>query len=149
MVQFTRGSPPSAFSKGGGNQANVAPATNHVPRARSSHLSWFLRIDEDAPYETPDRTEALVWYGKFTSEQEAKREMKQCLEGNKVTRKENVKDLNGRVIGTRILAAPKQRQKPFIVIQKQGLSYWIIQSISLEVATQVAGLIEPPAYDRK
>jgi hypothetical protein len=90
-----------------------------------------------------------VWYGKFTSEQEAKREMKQCLEGNKVTRKENVKDLNGRVIGTRILAAPKQRQKPFIVIQKQGLSYWIIQSISLEVATQVAGLIEPPAYDRK
>lgn len=100
-------------------------------------------------YETLDQTEALVWYGKFPSEQEAKREMKQCLENYKITRKENVTDLTGRVIGIRIVAAPKQRQKAFMVIQKQGLSYWIIQSISLEVATQVAGLIEPPANDRK
>jgi hypothetical protein len=96
-------------------------------------------------YEAPDHTEALVWYGKFPSEQAAKREMKQCLESHKITRKENVKDLNGRVIGTRIVATPKPRQKAFMVIQKQGLSYWIIQSTSLEVATQVAGLIEPPA----
>jgi len=40
---------PSRFSKCGGNQANVASATNHVRRARSSHLSWFLGIDEDGP----------------------------------------------------------------------------------------------------
>jgi hypothetical protein len=100
-------------------------------------------------YQTPDHTEALVWYGQFPSEQAAKHEMKQCLENHKITHKEVIKDLNGRVIGTRIVATPKRKQKAFMVIQKQGLSYWIIRSISLEVATQVAGLIEPPSHDRK
>jgi hypothetical protein len=100
-------------------------------------------------YETPDHTQALVWYGTFQSEQEAKRGTKQWLKEHKVTSKEDIKDLNGRLICDRITATPKQEKKAFMVIQKQGLNYWIIQSISLPVAMQVAGLIEPPPDDKQ
>jgi hypothetical protein len=95
-------------------------------------------------YESQDHTEALVWYAKFRTEQEAKNAIKKSLKQHKVTRKEHVMDRNGRVIGNRIGAAPKQQEKAFMVIQKQGLNCWIIQSVSPAVAMQVAGLIEPP-----
>ena len=95
-------------------------------------------------YETPDHTEALVWFGEFRSEQEAKLTTKLSLKEHRVTGKEQVKDLNGHVIGDRIIAASKQEKKAFMVIRKHGLNYWIIQSISLAVAMQVDGLIEPP-----
>jgi len=100
-------------------------------------------------YETPDHTEALVWYGKFQSEQEAEHAIEESLKEHKVTGEEHIKGLNGRVIGDRIVATPKQEKKAFMVIRKQGLNYWIIQSISLPVAMQVDGLIEPPPDDKK
>lgn len=97
-------------------------------------------------YETPDHTEAVVWYGEFRSEQEARYATKLWLKehGVRVTGKEHIKDLHGHVIGDRTVAAPKQEKKAFAVIRKHGLNYWIIQSISLPVAMQVDGLIEPP-----
>ena len=95
-------------------------------------------------YETHHHTEALVWFGESRSEQEAKLTTKLSLKEHRVTGKEQVKDLNGHVIGDRIIAAPKQEKKAFMVIRKHGLNYWIIQSISLAVAMQVDGLIEPP-----
>jgi hypothetical protein len=105
-------------------------------------------------YETPDHTEGLVWYGEFRSEQEAKLATKLSLKGHRVTGKEQVRDLNGHVIGNRIVAASKQQKKAFMVIRTHELQYWIIQSISLVVAMQLDGLIEPPplpalAQDRK
>ena len=95
-------------------------------------------------YEAQNHTEALVWYTTFRTEQEAKRAIKQSLKEHKVTGKERIKDLNGRVIGDRITGAPREQKKAFMVIRRQGLNCWIIQSISLEVAMQVDGLIEPP-----
>lgn len=97
-------------------------------------------------YETPDHTDAVVWYGEFRSEQEAKYATKLWLKGHRVrvTGKEHIKDLKGQVIGDRTVAAPKQEGKAFTVIRKHGLNYWIIQSISLSVAMQVDALIEPP-----
>jgi len=95
-------------------------------------------------YETPDHTEALVWYGEFRSEQESKLATKLSLKEHRITDKEHVKDLNGQVNGDRIVAAPKDEKKAFMVIRTHGLNYWIIQSISLAVAMQVDGLIEPP-----
>src|SRR5437763_14516085 len=96
-------------------------------------------------YETPDHTQALVWYGEFRSEQESKLATKLSLEGLMITGKEHIEDLNGQVIGDRIVAAPKEEKQAFMVIRKHGLNYWIIQSISLEVAMQVDGLIKPPS----
>lgn len=103
----------------------------------------FARHAAFRTYETSDHTEALVWYGTFRTEQEAKHEIKGSLKQHKVTGREHVKDSNGHVIGDRIVAAPKQQEKAFMVIQRQGLNYWIIQSTSLAVAKQVAGLIDP------
>jgi len=95
-------------------------------------------------YETPDHTEAMIWYGKFRSEQEAKLATKLSLKEYRVTGKEHVKDLKGHVVGDRIVAAPRQEKKAFMIIRKHGLNYWITQSLSLAVAMQVDGLIEPP-----
>jgi hypothetical protein len=95
-------------------------------------------------YETPDHTEALVWYGEFWSEEESKLATELSLKEHRITGTEHVKDLNGHVIGDRIVAAPKDEKKAFMVIRKQGPNYWIIQSISLAVAMQVDEVIEPP-----
>jgi hypothetical protein len=95
-------------------------------------------------YETPDHTEALVWYGEFRSEEESKLATELTLKEHTITSTEHVKDLNGHVIGDRIVAAPQEEKKAFMVVRKHGLNYWIIQSISLAVAMQVDELIEPP-----
>jgi len=95
-------------------------------------------------YETPDHTEALVWYGEFRSEEESKLATKTALKEHRLTGTEHIKDLNGHVIGDRIVAAPKEKKKAFMIIRTHGLNYWIIQSISLAIAMQVDGLIEPP-----
>jgi hypothetical protein len=75
--------------------------------------------------------------------------IEESLKDHKVNGEEHIKDPNGRVVGDRIVATPKQEKKAFMVIRKQGLNYWIIQSISLPVAMQVGGLIEPPPDDKK
>jgi len=95
-------------------------------------------------YETPDHTEALVWYGEFRSEEESKLATELSLKEHRITGTEHIKDVNGHVIGDRIVAAPKEEKKAFVVIRKRGLNYWIIQSISLAVAMQADELIEPP-----
>jgi hypothetical protein len=89
-----------------------------------------------------------VWYGTFRTEEEAERGIRQSLKEHRVTDREQVKDPSGHVIGDRIVAVPKEQKKAFMVIQKQGLNFWIIQSISMTVATQVAGLIDPPRQDK-
>ena len=136
--------------------AQTKPSTNRPPNGAQilemtaiGNGEQFGRAAAFRTYETPDRTEALVWYGTFQSEQEAKHAIKQCLKEHKITGKEKVKDLNGEVIGARIVAAPEQDQKAFMVIQKQGLNYWIVQSISVAVAVQAAGLIDPPPHEKK
>jgi hypothetical protein len=95
-------------------------------------------------YETSDHTEALVWYGEFRSGEESKLATELLLKDYKITTTEQVKDLNGDVIGDRIVAAAKEEKKAFMVIRKRGLNYQIIQSISLAAAMQVNALIEPP-----
>ena len=95
-------------------------------------------------YETSDHTEALVWYGEFRSEEESKLATELSLKEHRITSTEHVKDLSGHVIGDRIVAAPKEEKKAYMVIRKNGPNYWIIQSISLAVALQVDALIEPP-----
>jgi hypothetical protein len=95
-------------------------------------------------YETPDHIEALVWYGEFRSEEESKLATELSLKGHEITGTEQVKGQNGHLIGDRIIAAPKEEKKAFMVVRRHGPNYWIIQSISLAVAMQADSLIEPP-----
>lgn len=95
-------------------------------------------------YETPDHTEALMWYGEFRSEGESKLATELSLKEHKITGTEHFKDLNGHVIGDRIVASPTEEKKAFVVIRKYGLNYWITQSVSLPVAMQADALAEPP-----
>ena len=131
--------------------AQTKPATNSPPNADQSLKMktigegyMFGRHAAFRTYETSDHTEALVWYGEFRSEEESNLATKLSLEEHKITSTENVKDLNGHVIGDRIVAAPKDEKKAFMVIRRQGPNYWIIQSISLATAMQADELIEPP-----
>lgn len=105
----------------------------------------FGRHAEFRTYETQDHTEALVWYGEFRSEEESKLATELSLKEQRITANEPVKDLNGHVIGDRIVAAPKDEKKAFMVIRTHGLNYTIIQSISLAVAMQVDESLELPA----
>jgi hypothetical protein len=100
-------------------------------------------------YATPDGSEGLVWYGEFQSEEEAKRTTQQWLEAHKVTSREQIKDPAGQIVGIRIVAAPKNASKSFIVIRRHGLDYWFVQSVSLSIAMQVDKLIEPPTHGNK
>ena len=131
--------------------AQAKLSTNNPPNSDQSlkmtkigEVYLFGRQAAFRTYETPDHIEALVQYGEFRSEQEARLATKQLLKEHRITGKENINDLNGHVISDRIVAAPKQEKKAFMVIRKHGLNYWIIQSISLAVAMQLDGLIEPP-----
>src|SRR5580692_1211639 len=74
-------------------------------------------------YESPDHTEALVWYGQFRSEEESKLATELSLKEHRITGTEYVRDLNGHVIGDRIVATPKEEKKAFVVIRKHGLNY--------------------------
>lgn len=131
--------------------AQAKPSTNNPPNGDQSLKMttigegyMFGRHAAFRTYETPDHTEALVWYGEFRSEEESKLATELSLKEHRITGTEHIKDLNGHVIGDRIVAAPKEEKKAFIVIRKHGLNYWIIQSISLAVAMQADELIEPP-----
>ena len=95
-------------------------------------------------YETPGHIEALVWSGEFRSDEESKLATELSLKEHRITSTEHFKDLNGHVVGERIVAAPKEEKKAFVIIRKHGLNYWIIQSVSLEVAMQADALVEPP-----
>lgn len=95
-------------------------------------------------YESSNHTEALVWYCAFGSEDEARHAVRQSLKAHKVTGRELIRNPNGRVIGYRIIAAPKQRNKAFMIVQRQGLNCWFIQSVSMNVAMRLDTLIEPP-----
>jgi hypothetical protein len=100
-------------------------------------------------YATTDGTEALVWYGTLQSEQEVKDSTERWLKSYTVTSNEPAKDPNGKVIGDRIIASPKQAGNAFVVIRRYGLNYWIIQSVSPDVAMQVEEMIAPPPSEKR
>src|SRR3974390_1443640 len=103
--------------------AQTRPSTNQPNDGQSLQMTkvgegdMFGRHAAFRTYETPDHIEALVWYGEFRSEEESKLATELSLKEYKITGREQVKDQHGRVIGDRIIAAPKEEQKAFIVMR--------------------------------
>jgi hypothetical protein len=75
--------------------AQEKPSKNSQPTSEQSlelkTIGNGRVLGRDAAFRTyaaPDGTEALVWYGEFRSEQEARRTTKQWLKAHKITGKE-------------------------------------------------------------
>ena len=95
-------------------------------------------------YETPDHTEALVWYGKFQSEQEAVHAIEESLKDHKVNGEEHIKDPNGRVVGDRIVATPEAR-KESVHGHQEARSQLLDHSINLAGSCDAGGRVDRTA----
>jgi hypothetical protein len=91
-------------------------------------------------YEASDGTQSLVWFGTFASEEQAKSAITQWTQPVKVTRKDQAKDYKGEVIGERIVGSgqnAKTGETAYVVIRRDILKYWRIESKSLSDAMQL------------
>ena len=93
-------------------------------------------------YEAPDGTKGQVFYIDFDSLQAAQEQIERWV---KVTPKITSREQNqGQLISDRILGVqdlPESDKKKFVIIRRDGLTCYLIESVSLQVATQVEGLI--------
>ena len=97
-------------------------------------------------YAAPDGTKAQVTYAHFESGRDAKRQIRHWLKlAKKVTSKEQKKNQGGSVIGERVEAITqnaKSGEKEFLIIRRNGLNCYLVQSLSLPAAKQVENLIQ-------
>ena len=96
-------------------------------------------------YEASDGTQSVVWSGTFASDEQAKTAIKQWIQPIKVTRKDQAKDRNGKVIGERIVGSGwnhKTDDTSYVVIRRDILNYWRIESKSLPDAMQLDASID-------
>jgi hypothetical protein len=98
-------------------------------------------------YEASDGTQSIVWFGTFTSEERAKTAITQWIQPLKVTHKDQAKDYKGDVIGEHIVGSgqnPKTGETSYVVIRRDILNYWRIESKSLSDAMQLDASIHTP-----
>ena len=97
-------------------------------------------------YAAPDGTEGAVSYARFDSLRDAQREIRNWLKlAQKITSKEQKKDLKGRVTGDRIVAVTREAKsgdEDFLIIRRNDLDCYFIQSHSLPIAKKLETLIE-------
>jgi hypothetical protein len=97
-------------------------------------------------YAAPDGTEGSLVYGQFQSVPDADRQVQQWLKAaQKVTSREQKRDNKGLVIGVRIVAIAidgKSGKKWFLIIRRDDVDCYLVQSLSLSVAMQVEDMIQ-------
>jgi hypothetical protein len=109
-------------------------------KTQSSHTTAF-RI-----YAAPDGTKGQATYAEFDSLQAAQQQIEDWIKPTRrVTSREQNQRKGGQLIDDRILAVavlPKSGKKEFVIIRRDGLKCYVIESVSLQVAMQVEGLVE-------
>ena len=109
-------------------------------KTESGHTTGF-RI-----YKAPDGTKGQVHYTKFDSLEPAELQIEEWVKATRtVTSREHNQSKDGQLISDRILAVadlPKSEKKEFVIIRRDYLNCYLIESASLQVALQVEGLIE-------
>ena len=107
---------------------------------KSGHITLF-RI-----YKAPDGTKGQVHYTDFDSLEAAEQQIEKWLKATRtVTSREHNQSKGGQLISDRILAVadlPKSHKKEFVIIRRYDLKCYFIESVSLQVALRVEGLIE-------
>ncbi len=99
-------------------------------------------------YETPNGRRAKVLYTTFASLQNADRQIEDWLKAAQtvITREKDTKTKDGHLVNDRIVALAEiqdsgKAKQGFVIIRRDGLDGYLIGSVSLELATQVEGLI--------
>jgi hypothetical protein len=133
----------SALSRAQGHEsklsARVAGERELVVKIRCN--GYMLgRMASCRVYEAPDGTQSFVWSGSFVSDEQAKSAIKLWIQPIKVNRRDQAKDNNGNVIGERIVGSGRNHktgETTYVVIRRDSLNYWRIESKSLPDAMQV------------
>ena len=122
------------------NSTNLEVVTTGHLKSKSGQLTVF-RV-----YKTPDGTEGQVHYTQFNSLEPAELEIEKWVNSTRtVTSREHDATKGGQLISDRILAVmdlPKSDKKEFVIIRRDYLNCYFIESVSLQVALQIEGLIE-------
>ena len=112
--------------------------TGHI-KTKSGQLTVF-RI-----YKAPDGTEGQVHYTEFDSLEPAELEIEKWVKATRtVTSREHNQTKGDQLISDRILAVadlPKSDKKEFVIIRRDYLKCYYIDSVSLEVALQIESFI--------
>ena len=138
----------SALSRAQGHESKL-PASRAGERelvVKTRCNGYMLgRMASCRVYEAPDGTQSFVWSGSFVSDEQAKSAIKQWIQPIKVNRKDQAKDNNGNLIGERIIGSGQNHQTgetAYVVIRRDSLNYWRIESKSLPDAMQVDASIK-------
>lgn len=96
-------------------------------------------------YAAPDGTKADVYYARSTMDRDAGRQTQVWLKSaGKILHKTNRIDSSGHIVEARIIAQARDEGpggKLFIIIRRNGLNCYFIESLSLPVAMQLEALI--------
>jgi len=116
-------------------------------KTKSGHLTLF-RL-----YKAPDGTEGQVHFTEFDSLEPAELQIEKWVKATRtVTSREHNQTKGDQLISDRILAVadlPKSDTKEFVIIRRDYLKCYLIESVSLQVALQVEDLLEHKQLDRK
>lgn len=109
-------------------------------KTKSGHLTSFRT------YEAADGTKGQIAYTEFDSPQAAQQQIEEWVKATRtVTSREQNQSKGGQLISDRILAVgdlPKSDKKEFVIIRRDDLKCYLIESASLQVATQIEDLIQ-------
>ena len=98
-------------------------------------------------YEAADGTKGVVFCSQFESRQAAQRHIEEAIKitSKIVSRKQNQVNEKGQLVSDRILAVatlPDSHREEYVVIRRDGLICYFIESVSLQVATEIEVLIQ-------
>lgn len=124
---------------------NVAPKTLDLVSIGNGRLpdgqKTAFRI-----YKAHDGNGGQVLYTRFDRLQPAKMQIEDWLKATRsVTSRQRSQSIGGQLISDRIVALedlPKSGSKEFVIIRRDGLNCYLIESTSLDVAIGIESLIE-------
>jgi hypothetical protein len=97
-------------------------------------------------YKAPDGTAGQVHFTEFDSPEPAELQIEKWVKATRtVTSREHNQTKGGQLISDRILAVadlPKSDTKEFVIIRRDYLKCYLIESVSLQVALQVESLFD-------
>jgi hypothetical protein len=96
-------------------------------------------------YEAPDGNKGRIGYVEFDSLQAAQQQIEEWVKATPSITSREQNQIKGRImISDRILGfanLPKSDKKEFVIMRRDGLKCYLIESASLQVATQIEDLI--------